>query len=37
VAGLIQWAFRNGARTILAHTFERHTPSLRVLEKCGFR
>jgi ribosomal-protein-alanine N-acetyltransferase len=37
VAAIIQWAMRHGARTILAHTFERHTASIRVLEKCGFR
>ena len=37
VSALVEWAVVNGARTILAHTFERHRASVRVLEKCGFR
>lgn len=34
---LVGWAFQHSALRIIAHTFERHTPSVRVLEKCGFR
>jgi [ribosomal protein S5]-alanine N-acetyltransferase len=37
VAAAVEWAWGRGAATILAHTFERHTASVRVLEKCGFR
>src|ERR1041385_6253242 len=34
---LTEHAFSRGVRAVLAHTFERLTTSVRVLEKCGFR
>jgi RimJ/RimL family protein N-acetyltransferase len=37
VRGLLDWAFQNRAvRTVIAHTLPGLTPSIRVMEKCGF-
>jgi RimJ/RimL family protein N-acetyltransferase len=37
VAALLEWAYaRPGVRRVIAHTFPDLTPSIRVLEKCGF-
>ena len=38
VAALLAWAFaRPGVRRVVAETFPELAPSIRVLEKCGFR
>jgi RimJ/RimL family protein N-acetyltransferase len=36
-SALVDHAFARGVRTVLAHTFERLTPSIGVLNACGFR
>jgi RimJ/RimL family protein N-acetyltransferase len=37
VRALLDWAFQNRAvRTVIAHTLPGLTPSIRVMEKCGF-
>ena len=38
VLALLTWLFQNNPlQTVIAHTFPHLTPSLRVMEKCGFQ